>query len=69
MNDELVILLHGFAAKRVFLKPQGVRLSKTGFRVEAWTYPSVFTWIPVIAARLSVELRSRFAQEARIHFV
>lgn len=68
-NNELIVLVHGFGAKRAVMWPLACRLRANGFRVLAWNYPSLFAKIESHAKRLHDYLATRLATETRFHLV
>jgi hypothetical protein len=51
--DDLVLLVHGFSAKRLVMWPLARRLRNEGFRVRQWSYPTLL--IPLRNTRLASE--------------
>jgi pimeloyl-ACP methyl ester carboxylesterase len=67
--DDLVILVHGFSAKRLVMWPLALRLRNEGFRVRQWSYPTLFDRIESHARRLREFLQTELTGERRIHIV
>ncbi len=63
------MLVHGFSANRLIMWPMAQMLRARGFRVEQWSYVSLFEPIDKHAARFSDFVRSQLAQEKRFHIV
>jgi pimeloyl-ACP methyl ester carboxylesterase len=68
-DNDLVILIHGFACKSFVMWPMAARLRKREFRVQTWSYWTLFHSIEVHAARLHEFLTTELASEQRIHIV
>jgi pimeloyl-ACP methyl ester carboxylesterase len=67
--DELIVVLHGFAGKRIFMLPLCSRLRKRGYRVANWGYASLIGSVEKHAARFHNYLLGSHAQERQIHIV
>ena len=65
----LVVLIHGLAAGPLSMSVLGRRLRAQGFRVEYWSYPSLFQPIKRHAARLREHLTGSLSHEPKIHIV
>ena len=68
-SDELIVLVHGFGAKRIVMWPLASRLRAKGFRVLPWNYRSLFAAIDTHACRLDDFLATQLSLESRIHVV
>lgn len=68
-KKELIVLVHGFGAKRAIMWPLASRLRKSGFRVLCWNYLSLFAGIESHASRLSDFLALQLSLEVRFHIV
>jgi hypothetical protein len=68
-DGELVVLVHGFGGKRLWLAPLTARLRAARFRVEPWRYPSVLRSIPRHAEQLRERLAGPLSGERRLHIV
>jgi pimeloyl-ACP methyl ester carboxylesterase len=68
-EKELVVLLHGFGAKRVLMWPLARRLRADGFRVVQWNFLSLFSSIEKHAKRLHDFLTTQLVSEKRVHIV
>lgn len=66
---ELVVLVHGFAAKRLVMWPMAFRFHSAGFNVARWSYLSYFKTIEAHAERLSEVLDHQYSKEPRLHIV
>lgn len=66
---ELVVLVHGFAAKRLVMWPMALRLNSVGFKVARWNYLSYFKSIDEHAKQLEKLLVEEYRNEPRIHVV
>lgn len=66
---ELVVLVHGFAAKRLVMWPMAFRLKSVGFKVARWNYLSYFKSIDEHAKQLEKLLVEELRNESRIHLV
>lgn len=69
MERELVILVHGFGAKRVVMWPLAVRLRSSGFNVRQWIYRSLFDSIDTHGSRLFDFLSTKIPATRRFHIV
>jgi triacylglycerol lipase len=67
-RDEIV-LVHGIATPRWAMLPLQWGLSRHGFDVTLWTYPSLFQSIEVHAAKLRQFAMSRPSSQPQFHFV
>lgn len=68
-EQPLIVLVHGYGAKRMVMWPLAHRLRTAGFRVIQWNYSSLFASIEHHAARLSEYVTSELTSESRIHFI
>jgi pimeloyl-ACP methyl ester carboxylesterase len=68
-ESELIVLVHGFGAKRVVMWPLATRLRSKGFRVFTWNYLSLFDSIETHASRLFNFLETKLSNEKRFHIV
>ncbi|MGM0489009.1 MAG: esterase/lipase family protein [Planctomycetota bacterium] len=69
-DRDLIILVHGFGANRVFMWPLASRLrSLFGFRVRYWNYRSLFAPIETHADRFFGFLATQLSREQRFHVV
>ena len=70
-NDaqDLIVLIHGFGAIRLVMRPLAYQLRRRGFRVQHWTYVSLFDPIERHAIRFFDFLRTVSATEHRFHIV
>ena len=71
MNEakSLVVLVHGICSNRIVMWPIACLLRAQGFRVQQWTYRSLFCPIAFHAVRLSEFLNEIQATESRYHIV
>ncbi len=71
MNDEkeLIVLVHGFGSKRLYMWPMVCLLRARGFRVQQWSYLSLFDPIETHANRFYKFLQAVSATESRFHIV
>jgi len=67
--SERVIVIHGFLAHGVWMWPLVVRLRRSGFRAESWSYRSLFSPIRDHAERLSDLLARETCEEPVVHIV
>lgn len=63
------MLVHGFGAIRLVMRPLAYQLRSRGFRVQHWTYLSLFDPIERHAIRFFDFLRTDTATERRFHIV
>ena len=68
-DRELVIVLHGFGAHRLWMVLLCRRLRRQGYRVENWGYRSLFRRIETHGERLFEDLTVRLADEPQVHIV
>ncbi|MCU0720405.1 MAG: lysophospholipase [Pirellula sp.] len=68
-EQELVVLIHGFGAKRAVMWPLATRLRACGYRVHLWSYVTLFQSINVHAYRLHNYLLTQLAEEFRFSIV
>jgi predicted alpha/beta hydrolase family esterase len=68
-KSDLVVLVHGFGAKRAVMWPLASRLRANGFRVLNWNYLSLFASIETHASRLSEFFAAQLSREPRFHIV
>jgi pimeloyl-ACP methyl ester carboxylesterase len=68
-RNELVVLVHGFGAKRAVMWPLASRLRANGFRVLNWNYLSLFATIETHANRFCDFLATQLSLEPRFHIV
>lgn len=68
-NNELIVLVHGFGAKRAVMWPLASRLRASGFRVLTWNYLSLFAKIESHAKQLDDFLATQLSTETRFHIV
>lgn len=68
-NDDIVLLVHGFASHRAVMWPLSLRLQSFGFRAVSWSYASLFSPIDAHATRLRAFCTSQFSNEPRFHVV
>ena len=66
---ELVVLVHGFGAKRALMWPLATRIRANGFRVLNWNYLSLFAAIETHANRLCDFLATQLSMEPCFHIV
>jgi pimeloyl-ACP methyl ester carboxylesterase len=66
---ELVVLVHGFGAKRALMRPLVTRLRANGFRVLNWNYLSLFAAIETHANRLRDFFATQLSMEPCFHIV
>ena len=67
--SELIVLVHGFGAKRAVMWPLANRLRFSGFRVIAWNYLSLFDSIEMHGKRFFDFLATQLSMERRFHLV
>lgn len=68
-TEDLVVLIHGFSAKRFVMWPLARRLRREGYRVRQWSYPSLIGSVQSHGLRLREYLSSELSGEQRIHIV
>ena len=68
-KKDLIVLVHGFAAKRLVMWPFACLLRARGFRVRFWSYGSLFDPIEKHAIRFYDYLHSVTATECQFHIV
>ncbi len=68
-RNELVVLVHGFGAKRAVMWPLANRLRTSGFRVLNWNYLSLFATIETHANHFRDFLGTQLFKEPRFHIV
>ena len=68
-QKELVVLIHGFGAKRAVMWPLAVRLRSNGYGVRLWSYVTLFRSINYHAERLHDYLMTQLAEESRFSIV
>ena len=69
VGDDLVVIIHGYLANRLVMRPLEKRLSQAGFRTRQWAYPSFFSAVETHAENFFQFLASELAQEPRVHIV
>ncbi|XZE33250.1 esterase/lipase family protein [Pirellulaceae bacterium SH501] len=69
LNDDAVLLVHGFASHRSVMWPLALRLRSQGFRVFTWGYSSLFSSIGTHASRLRDLSKLQFSDGSRFHVV
>ena len=67
--DELIVVVHGFGGKRIWMRPLCSRLRARGYRVANWGYASLFGSLEKHAARFHQHLANALREERRIHIV
>ena len=68
-SKDLIVLVHGFGAKRLAMWPVACLLRARGFRVKYWSYVSLFDPIEKHAIRFFHFLSSVNVSELRFHIV
>jgi alpha-beta hydrolase superfamily lysophospholipase len=68
-TKELIVLVHGFGAKRLAMWPLAQLLRVRGFRVQQWSYVSYFAPIETHASRLFHFVSTSLSTEKRFHIV
>lgn len=68
-QKELVVLIHGFGAKRAVMWPLAARLRSNGYRVRLWSYVTLFQSINCHAERLHNYLTTQLDGESRFSIV
>lgn len=68
-SSECVIVLHGIGSGRWVMWPLAQRLRSHGYRVEQWSYRSLFSSIEVHAAKLHAFLKQKKREEECLHIV
>jgi pimeloyl-ACP methyl ester carboxylesterase len=68
-QKELVVLIHGFGAKRAVMWPLAARLRSNGYRVRLWSYVTLFQSINSHSHRLHNYLLMQLADESRFSIV
>ena len=68
-QTELVVLIHGFGAKRAVMWPLAARLRSNGYRVRLWSYVTLFQSINCHAERLHNYLTTQLAGESRFSII
>ena len=66
---DLIVLVHGFGAKRLFMWPLACLLRARGFRVQHWSYVSFFEPIEKHATRFAKYLQKISETEDHFHIV
>lgn len=66
---DVVLVVHGFAGKRLWMTPLCARLRSRSYRVENWSYASAIGSLERHARRLREHLTGPLADAARIHIV
>lgn len=66
---DAVVLVHGFAGKRLWMIPLCARLRSQGFRVSNWAYASLLGSLEQHATRLYQHLTTELAEKSRVHLV
>ncbi len=69
VEEDLIVLVHGFGAQRLVMWPFACLLRARGFRVQHWSYVSLFDPIEKHAIRLFDFLHSVTSTEHRFHIV
>ena len=69
VRDELVVLIHGLASKRFWMRPLEQRIRRHGYNTYNWGYRSLRRSLHYHADRLRQELEQRASQTQRIHIV
>ena len=68
-QQELIVLVHGFCSKRLWMRALERRLDRMGFQTCSWGYNSLAGRLPQHAARLSRALQQLAADGRRINIV
>lgn len=68
-NGDLVVLVHGFFGKRIWMYPLSFRMRRHGFRTSSWTYSSLTGSIEEHGQWLREHLLTDLAEEPRIHIL
>lgn len=67
-TNDLVVLVHGIAGKRMVMYPLAYGLSRRGYRTSAWCYRSLWDSVPNHGATFNKYLCG-LSKERRIHIV
>lgn len=68
-TEDLVVLIHGFSAKRFVMWPLARRLRREGCRVRQWSYRSLIGSVPSHGLKLREYLSCELSAEPRVHIV
>lgn len=68
-TQDLVLTVHGFGSKKLYMRPLCHRLKNNEFRVENWGYSSVFGDVRASVDRLTNFITETAKTEPRIHVV
>jgi pimeloyl-ACP methyl ester carboxylesterase len=68
-EDQLIIVVHGFAGKRLWMRPLCARLRSQGYRVSNWGYASLRGSIAEHGRRFHEYVAVSLSEERRIHIV
>ena len=71
LNNETIVIIHGFGAHRWLMLPLARRLSLAGYATLNWGYHSLFSDIETHAARLRADLEqlAHRTEVTRVHIV
>lgn len=66
---DCIVVVHGFAGKRLWMYPLCFRLRSRGFRVTNWGYPSLWQTIAEHAGRFREYLAHSLSDEPCVHII